>query len=100
MFLDGQQVATTTGLSAEVTNPGPGAHSVRGSSRQPPRRQRPGRRHRRARKLSKPRKVKALRGAKGGKRTAGAKWKAPASAGGLQIKPYQVVVLNKAGKAC
>ena len=98
VFLDGQQVATTTGLSAEVKNPGPGAHRVEvaavnliGAS---------------TRvggtvtleKLSKPRKVKPLQGAKGGKRTVGAKWKAPASAGGLQIKAYQVVVLNKAGK--
>jgi hypothetical protein len=98
VFLDGQQVATTSGLSADVKNPGLGAHTLEvaavnivgasgkvGATIT-------------VKKLSKPRGVKALQGAKGGKLTAGVKWKAPASSGGLQIKAYQVVVLNKAGK--
>ena len=49
-------------------------------------------------KLSKPRKVKAVQGKKGGKLTAGAKWKAPADAGGYAITKYKVVVFKKNGK--
>jgi hypothetical protein len=48
-------------------------------------------------KLSKPRKVTALKGAAGGKRTAGAKWKAPADAGGFAITGYKVAVFKKNG---
>jgi hypothetical protein len=49
-------------------------------------------------KLSKPRKVKPLQGKKGGKLTAGAKWKAPADAGGFAITKYKVAVFKKNGK--
>ena len=49
-------------------------------------------------KLSKPRKVDGRRGAAGGKRTAGAKWKAPADAGGYTITKYKVMVLTAGGK--
>ena len=48
-------------------------------------------------KLSKPRKVTALKGAAGGKRTAGAKWKAPADAGGFAITGYKIAVFKKNG---
>jgi hypothetical protein len=98
VLLDGKQVATSTGLSAAVANADVGAHTFEvvavntigagskvGASLT-------------LKKLSKPRGAKALRGAKGGKKTAGLKWKAPASAGGLQLKAYQVVVVNAHGK--
>ena len=49
-------------------------------------------------KLSKPRKVKTVQGKKGGKLTAGAKWKAPADAGGFAITKYKVAVFKKNGK--
>ncbi len=49
-------------------------------------------------KLSKPRNVKAVQGKKGGKLTAGAKWKAPADAGGFAITKYKVAVFKKNGK--
>ncbi len=98
VLLDGKQVATTTGLSAGVANAGPGQHTVEvvavnaiGASTKVGATLT-------LKKLSKPRGAKALRGAKGGKKTAGLKWKAPKSAGGLQLKRYQVVVVNKKGK--
>ncbi len=98
VFVDGVQVATTTGLSADVRNAGPGAHTLEvaavnavGAS---------------ARvgatitlkKLSKPRKLATLRGKKGGKKTAGVKWLAPAASGGLAITGYQVKVLTASGR--
>ena len=49
-------------------------------------------------KLSKPRKVKAIPGGRGGKTTAGAKWKAPAAAGGYAITRYKVAVFGANGK--
>ena len=48
--------------------------------------------------MSKPRKLATIRGKKGGKKTAGVKWKAPASAGGLTITGYQVKVLTAGGR--
>ena len=48
--------------------------------------------------LSKPRKVNEVQGKKGGKLTAGAKWKAPADAGGFAITKYKVAVFKKNGK--
>ena len=39
-----------------------------------------------------------VQGKKGGKLTAGAKWKAPADAGGFAITKYKVAVFKKNGK--
>ena len=47
--------------------------------------------------LSKPRKVNEVQGKKGGKLTAGAKWKAPADAGGFAISKYKVAVFKADG---
>ena len=40
----------------------------------------------------------SVQGKKGGKLTAGAKWKAPADAGGFAITKYKVAVFKKNGK--
>ena len=77
---------------------------ARASTRSPSPRSTPRRRARRRPpaitidELSKPRKVDDVQGKKGGKLTAGAKWKAPADAGGFAITKYKVAVFKKNGK--
>jgi hypothetical protein len=99
VLLDGVQVGTTTATSYDVRNAGPGTHALAvaavnligsGSPAAVPIT---------LPKASPPRKPKALQGGKGGKLTAGLKWRAPASSGGLTILRYQVQVLPKVGKA-
>jgi hypothetical protein len=99
VLLDGVQVGTTSSTSYDVRDAGPGTHALAvaavnligtgGQATAPivlP-------------KASSPRKARALQGPQGGKRTAGVKWRAPASSGGLTILKYQVQVLPKVGKA-
>ena len=96
---DGQQLlATDGGTSAVVSDPGPGKHTftvvavnIVGASAG-------ANASMSIDKLSKPRKVKPVQGKKGGKLTAGAKWKAPADAGGFAITKYKVAVFKKNGK--
>jgi hypothetical protein len=95
---DGQVLSTTDGGSALVSDPGPGKHTFSvaavnsiGAGAQVGA-------DITIDKLSKPRKVKPLQGKKGGKLTAGAKWKAPADAGGFAITKYKVAVFKKNGK--
>jgi hypothetical protein len=99
VFRDGALLTTTNGPTALlVQSSGPGAHVFRVSAvnvigeglgasaavtLDP---------------LSKPRKVKALRGAAGGKKTAGARWKAPADSGGFAITGYKLAVFKANGK--
>ena len=99
VLLDGVQVGTTTSTSYDVRDAGPGTHTlavaavnILGTGGQASA-------SIALRKASSPRKAKALQGAKGGKQTAGVKWRAPASSGGLTILKYQVQVLPKVGKA-
>jgi hypothetical protein len=99
VHLDGRLLlATDGGTSAIVSDPGPGQHTLKvvavnsigpnaGADVAIT-----------IDKLSKPRKVKAVQGNKGGKLTAGAKWKAPADAGGFAISKYKVAVFKKNGK--
>ncbi len=98
VLLDGKQVATTAGLAADVPNPGVGAHTLEVQAVNVIGNGAKAATAVTIKALSKPRQAVALRGAKGGKKTAGLRWKAPASVGGLALTDYQVVVVNKAGK--
>jgi hypothetical protein len=98
VFRDGQLVFANDGsTSAVVSDPGPGKHTFSvaavnsiGAGAQVG-----------AAitidQLSKPRKVKPVQGKKGGKLTAGARWKAPADAGGFAIRKYKVAVFEADG---
>ena len=99
VFRDGQLLFATDGsTSAVVSDPGPGDHTFSVAAVNIVGASAGANAAVSIDKLSKPRKVKPVKGKKGGKLTAGAKWKAPADAGGFAISKYKVAVFKKNGK--
>ena len=98
VYRDGKLVTTVGGTSAVVKNSGPGEHVFRVTAVNAIGEGAAATATIKLDKLSKPRKVTALKGAAGGKRTAGAKWKAPADAGGYTITKYKITVFTTSGK--
>ena len=99
VFRDGQLLFATDGsTSAVVSDPGPGDHTFSVAAVNIVGASAGANAAVTIDKLSKPRKVKPVKGKKGGKLTAGAKWKAPADAGGFAISKYKVAVFKKNGK--
>ena len=94
VYRDGKIVTTVGGTSVVVKNSGPGEHVFKVTAVNAIGEGAAANATVKLDKLSKPRKVTALKGAAGGKRTAGAKWKAPADAGGYTITKYKVVVFT------
>jgi hypothetical protein len=95
VFLDDVLVATTSTVTVLVKNPGPGSHTVEvaavsaaGEGGRADGTIALG-------QLSAPRTVKAVTGAAGGSLKAGVRWKPPGSAGGLEVRAYQVAVVEK-----
>jgi predicted phage tail protein len=99
VLLDGVAVGTTSSTSYDVRDAGPGTHTLSVAAVNIIGAGGPASAPITLSKASSPRKAKALQGANGGKKTAGVKWRAPASSGGLTILKYQVQVLPKVGKS-
>jgi hypothetical protein len=95
--LDGALVSSPAGTSVVLEDPGPGEHTITvaavSAAGQGPTTTATAT----VAGLSKPRKVNEVQGKKGGKLTAGARWKAPADAGGLAISKYKLAVFKADG---
>jgi hypothetical protein len=99
IYRDNALLTTTDGAtSALIANPGPGEHVFRVSAVNLIGEGSDSSATISIDNLSKPRKVKAVRGKAGGRKTAGAKWKAPADAGGFAITGYKIAVYKANGK--
>ena len=96
--LDGAVVSSPTSTSMVLTDPGPGQHTITVAAVSAAGQGPAATATTTVAALSKPRKVNEVQGKKGGKLTAGAKWKAPADAGGFALSKYKVAVFKKNGK--
>jgi hypothetical protein len=95
--LDGAVVSSPAGTSVVLKNPGPGEHSITVAAVSAAGQGPAATATTKVAGLSKPRKVNEVQGKKGGKLTAGAKWKAPADAGGFAISKFKVAVFKADG---
>ena len=87
--LDGAVVASPAGTSVRPEGPGAGPHTITVAAVSAAGQGPAATATTTVAELSKPRKVNEVQGKKGGKLTAGAKWKAPADAGGFAITQVQ-----------
>ena len=96
--LDGAVVSSPTSTSVVLKDPGPGQHTITVAAVSAAGQGPAATATATVADLSKPRKVNEVQGKKGGKLTAGAKWKAPADAGGFTITKYKIAAFKKNGK--
>ena len=92
VFVDGKLKASPPGTSVKIKNAGPGKHTVKVAAVNAAGTSGTASDAIKLAKLSKPRKVGAERGKAGAPATVTLTWKAPADAGGLTLKKYEVAI--------
>ena len=97
VYRDGNLLTEVGGTSAVVKDSGPGEHVFRVTAVNGLGEGAASRRHDHARQALQAAEGDGCQGRAGGKRTAGAKWKAPADAGGFAITGYKIAVFKKNG---